>query len=213
MATHRILLADDHTLVRAGLRSLLSLMPGVDVVAEAANGREAVQLAAELRPDVVLMDINMPELNGLDAAERITKDVPGVRVIILSMFGNEQYVEQALRSGASGYLLKDADARELELAIKAVTRGETYLSPAAATHATALALRAKATAEPLTGRQREILQLIAEGASTKDIAQKLGLSVRTVETHRAQIMDRLQIRDLAGLVRYAIRTGLVRADQ
>ena len=212
MTNVRVILADDHNLVRAGLQSLLALMPGVTVVAEAANGRQAVELAAEHRPDVVLMDINMPELNGLAAAERITREVPGVKVIVLSMFGNEQYVEQALRSGASGYLLKDADVRELELAITAVMRGDTYLSPAAAKHATALAMRASSPSEPLTGRQREILQLIAEGASTKDIAQKLDLSVRTVETHRAQIMDRLEIRDIAGLVRYAIRTGLVRAD-
>ena len=209
----RILLADDHTLVRAGLKSLLSLMPGIEVVAEAADGREAVELAGTQHPDIVLMDINMPELNGLDAAERITREHEGVRVIILSMFGNEQYVEQALRSGASGYLLKDADVRELELAITAVMRGDTYLSPAAAKHATTLAMRATTNKEPLTARQREILQLIAEGASTKDIAQRLDLSVRTVETHRAQIMDRLEIRDVAGLVRYAIRTGLVRADE
>ena len=208
----RVLLADDHTLVRAGLKSLLSLMPGIEVVAEAADGREAVELAATHHPDIVLMDINMPELNGLDAAERITREHEAVRVIILSMFGNEQYVEQALRSGASGYLLKDADARELELAIKAVRKGDTYLSPAAARHATALAMRAPSS-DPLTARQREILQLIAEGASTKDIAQKLDLSVRTVETHRPQIMDRLQIREIAGLVRYAIRIGLVRADE
>ena len=213
MTTARVILADDHNLVRAGLQSLLSLMPGVTVIAQAANGREAVELAAEHHPDIVLMDINMPELNGLAAAERITREIPGVRVIILSMFGNEQYVEQALRSGASGYLLKDADVRELELAITAVMRGDTYLSPAAAKHATALAMRATAASEPLTARQREILQLIAEGASTKDIAQRLDLSVRTVETHRAQIMDRLAIRDIAGLVRYAIRTGLVRADE
>ena len=213
MTPIRIILADDHTLVRAGLQSLLALMPGVTVVAEASNGREAVELAAQHRPDVVLMDINMPELNGLAAAERITREIQGVRVIIVSMFGNEQYVEQALRSGASGYLLKDADVRELELAITAVVRGDTYLSPAAARHATALAMRASTFTEPLTTRQREILQLIAEGASTKDIAQRLELSVRTVETHRAQIMDRLEIRDIAGLVRYAIRTGLVRADE
>jgi DNA-binding NarL/FixJ family response regulator len=213
MSDIRILLADDHHLVRAGLHSLISLMSGVSVIAEASNGRQAVELTAQHRPDIVLMDINMPELNGLAAAERITKEIPGPKVIILSMFGNEQYVEQALRSGASGYLLKDADVRELELAITAVMRGDTYLSPAAAKHATTLAMRAATNKEPLTARQREILQLIAEGASTKDIAQRLDLSVRTVETHRAQIMDRLEIRDVAGLVRYAIRTGLVRADE
>lgn len=209
----RVLLVDDHTLVRAGLRALLVSLPDVDVIAEASNGRDAVEAAAHHQPDIVLMDIHMPELNGLDAAARISRELPGVRVIILSMLGNEEYVAQALRSGASGYLMKDADACELAIAIKAVMRGDTYLSPEAARHATTLAKRAGAPPPTLTPRQREILQLIAEGASTKEIAQKLNLGVRTVETHRIQIMDRLQIRDVAGLVKYAIRTGLIRADQ
>jgi DNA-binding NarL/FixJ family response regulator len=208
----RVILADDHTLVRAGLRSLVDSLSGVAVVGEATNGREALSLAAELRPDVVFMDINMPELNGLEATERISREIPGVRVIILSMLGSEQYVEQALRSGASAYLMKDAEACELELALKAVMRGDTYLSPAAARHATTLAMRGASAPDALTSRQREILQLIAEGSTTKDIASKLDLSVRTVETHRMQIMDRLQIRDVAGLVRYAIRMGLIQAE-
>lgn len=209
----RVILADDHTLVRAGIRRLLAEVDGVEVVAEASQGREAVRLAHEHRPDVVMMDINMPELNGLEAAERITREARGVRIVMLSMLCNEEYVPQALRAGAAGYLLKDADAMELGLALKAVMRGDTYLSPAIARHAAALAMRGDAPAEELTSRQREILQLIAEGHTTKDIAVKLDLSVRTVETHRMQIMQRLQIRDLAGLIRYAIRTGLIQADQ
>lgn len=208
----RILLADDHTLVRAGIRSLVESLPGLEVVAEASNGREALELAAQLEPDVILIDISMPELNGLDAAARLSRELPAIRVIILSMLGNEEYVAEALRSGASGYVMKDADACELQLAIKAVMRGDTYLSPQAARHATTLARRATGAGSVLTTRQREILQLIAEGASTKDIAGKLNLGVRTVETHRVQIMDRLGIRDIAGLVKHAIRIGLTRAE-
>jgi DNA-binding NarL/FixJ family response regulator len=211
--TVRVLLADDHTLVRAGLKALLTRFAAVEVVGEASHGREAVEMAIELKPDIVLMDINMPELNGLDATERIRRRLPHTRVIILSMLGNEPYVEQALRLGASGYLLKDADVVELELALKAVARGDTYLSPAAARHAAALARRGASAVEPLTLRQREILQLVVEGRTTKEIAQKLVLSARTVETHRTQIMERLRIRDTAGLVRYAIRMGLIQADQ
>jgi DNA-binding NarL/FixJ family response regulator len=208
----RILLVDDHTLVRAGIRSLVESLPGLEVIAEASNGREALELAERHEPDVVLIDINMPELNGLDAAARLSRTLPATRVIILSMLGNEEYVAEAIRSGASGYVMKDADASELEVAIKAVMRGDTYLSPQAARHATTLARRAAGSGSVLTTRQREILQLIAEGASTKDIARKLNLGVRTVETHRVQIMDRLEIRDIAGLVKYAIRTGLTRAE-
>jgi DNA-binding NarL/FixJ family response regulator len=211
--TTRVILVDDHALVRAGIRRLLDEVPGVEVIAEGSHGRDAVALALTHRPDVIMMDINMPELNGLEAAERITREVDGVRVVIVSMLGNEEYVAQALRAGAAGYLLKDADAVELGLAIKAVMRGDTYLSPAIARHAATLALRNAAAPPELTGRQREILQLVAEGHTTKEIAGKLDLSVRTVETHRMQIMERLQIRDLAGLIRYAIRTGLIQADQ
>jgi len=211
--TVRILLADDHKLVRAGLRSLVNAIPDVSVVGEASHGREAVEMAVRLKPDIVLMDINMPELNGLNAAERIARALPRTRVIMLSMLGNEAYIEEALRLGASGYLLKDADAIELALAIRAVADGQTYLSPAVAKHAAVLAKRGLAPSPPLTARQREVLQLIAEGRTTKEIAQKLDLSARTVETHRMQIMERLKIRDLAGLVRYAIREGIIAADR
>jgi DNA-binding NarL/FixJ family response regulator len=219
----RVLIADDHTLVRAGMRALLAQVPEVEVIAEASDGREALQLIATHRPDVVLMDITMPGLNGLEATVRVAREFPQVRVIILSMHAVEEYVLQALHAGASGYLLKHAAPVELALALKAVVRGETYLSPPISKVVIAQYLQrtrgerdrsraASAPYEQLTSRQREILQLIAEGHTTKDIAQRLNLSVSTVETHRTELMQRLDIHDVAGLVRYAIRTGLVSPD-
>ena len=212
-APTRVLVADDHALVRVGIRSLLSTIAGFDVVGEAATGHEALELAGTLRPHVVLMDIAMPGLNGLDATARIVERHPETRVIILSMHASEEYALQALRAGAAGYLLKDADLLELERAIVAAARGETYLSPAISKHVVAdYKRRVAEQPEPidrLTPRQREVLRLIAEGLSTKEIAFKLSLSVKTVETHRAQLMERLEIRDVAGLVRFAIRSGLV----
>ena len=209
----RVLLADDHALVRAGLSALLKGIAGVEVVAEAGDGREALALIAKHRPHVVLMDIAMPGLNGLEAAARAKKDFPGVRIMVLSMHVNEEYVLQALRAGAAGYLLKGASLQELEMAISAVARGETYLSPAMSKHVVEDYVRRvggeASASERLTPRQREILQLIAEGSTTKEIAAKLTLSVKTVETHRTQLMERLDIHDIAGLVRYAVRIGLV----
>lgn len=209
----RVLLADDHALVRAGIRSLLQGLPEVEVVAEAGDGHETLRLIAAHRPDVVLMDITMPGLNGLEAAERVVKDYPGVRVIILSMHASEEYVLRALRVGAAGYLLKGADPAELEVAVKAAARGEAYLSPAMSKYVLADYRRRLAEEPgplaPLTPRQREVLQLVAEGHGTKAIAQRLGLSVKTVESHRGQLMERLDIHDVTGLVRYAIRIGLV----
>lgn len=219
----RIVLADDHRLVRAGLRMLLAEMPGVSVEAEASNGREALAACAANPPDLVLMDIAMPEMGGLEALREIGARHPGTRVLMLSMLASEEHVLQALQSGASGYLLKDAAPAELELAIAAVMRGETWLSsaisrpvvdgyvarissgPAATGSADA------APAAPLTPRQMEVLRLLAEGHSTKEIAYRLDLSIKTIETHRAQIMERLDVHDLAGLVRYAIRCGLIEA--
>lgn len=212
----RIVLADDHKLVRAGLRSLLQQMPGVTVVGEAQDGREALDLVAEHRPDVVLMDITMAGLNGLEAALQIKKEHPQIRVIMLSMHASEEYVLQALHAGASGYLLKDSAPLELEFALAAVSRGETYLSPPISKQVVDSYMQRVGGARPqatLTGRQREILQLIAEGNSTKEIAHRLKLSIKTVETHRAQLMERLAIYDVPGLVRYAIRHGLVSADK
>ena len=215
----RILLADDHTLVRAGIRSLLEQVPNVEVVAEANDGRDALRLIHEHQPDIAFMDVTMQGLNGLDATAQITKTCPGVQVIMLSMHKNEEYVSQALRVGAAGYLLKDAATTELELAVQAVARGETYLSPAVSKHVVDRYLQrvnntTESASEPtrLTVRQREILQLIAEGHTTKQIAGLLHLSTKTVETHRSQLMDRLGIRHIAGLVRYAVRTGLVAPD-
>jgi DNA-binding NarL/FixJ family response regulator len=213
----RIVLADDHALVRAGIRALAQNIAGVEVVAEAVDGRQALASIKTHQPDIVLMDISMAGLNGLEAAARVAKDFPNTRVIILSAHSNEEYVCQALRAGAAGYLLKDAGTSELDLAIKSVARGETYLSPAVSKHVIADYLRRTGgetgSLEILTPRQREILQLIAEGQTTKQIAHTLHISVKTVETHRMQLMERLDIHDVAGLVRYAIRMGLVKTDE
>jgi len=213
----RVLVADDHALFRAGIRKLLQSFADVEVVGEAGDGHEALRLTAAQRPDVLLMDIAMPELNGVDAAARLTRAGPRPRVVILSMHAGEEHVLRAIRAGAAGYLLKDASPAELETAVRAVARGETYLSPAVSRYVVEDYVR-RAGAEPspldrLTPRQREILQLIAEGNTTKAIATKLGLSVKTVETHRAQLMERLAVRDIAALVRLAIRLGLVAAEQ
>jgi len=212
----RVLLAEDHALVRAGFRALLQDLPDVQVVAETGEGREALRLVDKARPDVILMDISMPGLNGLEATAQVASEYPGVRVIILSMHADEEYVLQALRAGATGYLLKDSDAAELGLALHAVIRGETYLSPHVSRHVIADYLRLVGnepdTHERLTPRQRQVLQLIAEGHTTKEIAQILNVSERTAMTHRTQLMERLDIHDIAGLVRYAIRTGLVSAE-
>jgi DNA-binding NarL/FixJ family response regulator len=214
-ATIRVVLADDHALVRAGMRSLLQSMAQVQVVGEASSGEEALTLAGRERPDVVLMDIAMKGMTGLDAATRMREQHPGVRVIILSMHAGEEYVLQALRAGAVGYLLKDAATGELELALRSVMRGESWFSPAVSRQVVegyVSRVGGEAAADVLTARQREVLKLVAGGKSTKEIAYDLNLSVKTVETHRAQIMERLGIRDVAGLVRYALKTGLVPPD-
>jgi DNA-binding NarL/FixJ family response regulator len=213
----RVMLVEDHTLVRMGFRALLGQIPHVVVVAEASDGRTALDLIHHHQPDVVLMDITMPELNGLEATARIAARYPTTRVIILSMHHSEEYVWRALRAGATGYLLKDAGRVELEQAIKEAVRGERYLSSAVSsqrvdTYFDRLGGEAP-TPERLTPRQREILQLIAEGKTNKIIAQRLQISAKTVETHRTQLMEELGIRDTALLVRYAIRVGLVSADQ
>ncbi len=209
----KVLLADDHHLVRTGIRMLLEKIPGVQIVAETGDGRSALELIERHQPDVALLDITMPGLNGLEVAARTSRVSSRTRVIILSMHADEGYVAQALRAGVAGYLLKDAVATELDLALVAVSRGESYLSPAISTKVVSAFLRAGGDHDDplatLTARQREILQLIAEGRSTKEIAADLNVSVKTVETHRAHLMERLEIYDVAGLVRLAIRTGLV----
>lgn len=209
----RILLADDHKLVRAGIRSLLERLPDIEVVGEASDGEEALRLIDEHRPRMVLMDIAMPLLNGLEATRRLAKTFPEVSVIILSTYADEEHVYQALRAGASGFLVKGAALEELELAIRAVARNETYLSPPISKpvimeYARRTSLDLQST-ERLSPRQVEILQLIAEGKSMKQIALGLSISVKTVETHRTAVMNRIGVRDVAGLVRYAVKTGLI----
>ncbi|MEM7082532.1 MAG: response regulator transcription factor [Pseudomonadota bacterium] len=210
-----VLLAEDHAMVRSGLKSLLADTPHIEVVGEASNGRQALQFVRQTPVDVVVMDITMPGLNGLEATSRLSKSHPDVKVLMLSMFANEEHIVQALRHGACGYLVKDAAASELELAINTVARGDRYLgnnidamrvlrhleSPGGGT----------SSLDRLTPRQREILQLVVEGNKTREIADMLAVSVKTVETHRAQLMDRLGIRDVAGLVKYSIRVGLLSA--
>ncbi len=209
----RILIADDHTLVRAGFRSLLEKLDDCEVVAEAGDGRQVLRLVEQLRPDVVLMDVKMPSLNGLEATALITRDYPSVRVVILSMYTTEEYVIQALRAGASGYLLKDAATTELQLAVQAAVQDEMYLSPSISKRVLQDYIQLVGSGggmlDALTARQREVLQLIAEGRTTKEIAQILHISVKTAESHRAQLMERLDIHDVTGLVRFAIRIGLV----
>lgn len=213
MSTTRLILADDHMLVRAGVRKLLELMDDVEVVGETGDGAAVMDLVTALRPDVVLLDINMPGLNGLEVTARLTKTWPDTRVLILSMFESEEYVAQALANGAKGYILKDAAPDALETAIRTVMSGGSYLSSAMSQlvlGAYVQQLRGeKPAAINLSPRQREVLQLIALGHSTKDIARRLDLSVKTVETHRTRLMQQLGIHEIAGLVRYALRTGLI----
>jgi DNA-binding NarL/FixJ family response regulator len=204
----RVVLADDHDMVRAGIRSVLSTQPDVDVVAEAENGPAAVEAAQRYRPDVAILDITMPGLNGVSATQRILAIGGGTRVIALSMHAEAQFVTSMLDAGASAYLLKNTAARELVTALRAVMRGETYLSPKAA-ELVPRTERASAGRLPgLTDREREVLQLLAEGKSSKEIADALSLGTRTVETYRAQIMAKLNIRSVAGLTKYALRHGI-----
>ena len=216
----RILIVDDHTLMRSGIRALLEKSEDLRVVGEAGDGHDALRLMKELDPQVVLMDISIPGLNGLEVAAKARRECPGIKIVFLSMHSNEEYILKALNVGAAGYVLKDATTSELELAVRCATKGETFLSPAISTKVVGNYLsrlsggeRASGSSpyDLLTPRQREILQLIAEGCTTKDIAKKLALSTNTVEVHRANLMDRLNIHDIAGLVRYAISAGIVQS--
>lgn len=212
----RVLIADDHAMVRAGIRALLERVPDVEVVAEAGDGREALNLTRSDAPDVVLMDIAMSGLNGLEATRRIMEKFPAVHVIMLSMYSDEEYVWKALRSGAEGYLLKGASIAELELAIKSVARGESYLSPPISKSVILDYIRRASGAptqlERLTSRQIEILQLVAEGQTTKQIALTLKISTKTVEAHRKELMKRLAVRDVASLVRHAVKLDLIQIE-
>jgi DNA-binding NarL/FixJ family response regulator len=215
-STIRVLIAEDHGIVRGGIRALLERTADIEVVAEAADGHEALKLIGEHLPDVVLMDITMPGIGGMQAAVRVAVEYPQVRVLMLSMQDNEEYVWQALRAGAAGYLLKDGDPSELELAVRSVARGASYLSAAVSQHVAAYVRRQNGERGPmdhLTPRQLEIVRLIAESNTNREIAQLLSISVKTVETHRSQLMERLGLHDAAGLVRYAIRLGLVSASK
>jgi len=206
----RILLADDHAVVRQGFRLILAQHPDMEVVGEASNGREALALAHQLKPDVVVIDIAMPELNGVEATRLIRQECPECSVLVLSMHKDAPYVRETLRAGAKGYLLKDAIDGELVNAVRAVARGEGFLSPQVS--ATVLADYQKHVADPLdliTPRERQLLQMLAEGKTSKDIASELKISVYTVDAHRSRIMKKLQLRSIGDLVRFAIQRGLV----
>ena len=206
----RILLADDHAVVRQGFKMILDAQPDMEIVGEAANGREAVDLAERLRPDVVVMDVAMPELNGIEATRRLASSVPHARVVALSMHKDSVYVREILRAGARGYLLKDSGAADLVAAIHAVASGESYLSPAVS-NAVLDDYRRHATnpIDLLTSREREVLQLLAESKTNKEIAGVLNLSVYTVEAHRGRIMEKLNLHSIGELVRFAVRNGLI----
>lgn len=205
----RVILADDHELVRQGLKLLLE-REGFSVVGEAANGQVAVDLASKVCPDVTVLDIGMPILNGLDAARGVQKVSPKAKTILLTRHDEEQYVAEALRAGIKGYVLKNQAATDLVGAIRQVYRGEIYLSPSISrTVAEAFLSRTGSSPDPLTQRERQVLQLIGEGKSSKEVSNLLGISVKTVESHRTRLMRKLDIHDVASLVRYAIRHGLV----
>lgn len=218
MGKIKVLLAEDHTIVRKGIRSLLAEASDIEVVGEAEDGREAVEKVESLRPDIVLMDITMPHLNGLEATRQILKQFPDVKVLILTMYTNEAYIFQVLQAGASGYLVKQSAPAELLSAIEAVHRGDTFLSPSISRkivnqyleHGQGTAVRSRY--DDLTGREREILQLITEGCSNKDIAEKLFISVKTVGVHRNNLMEKLDIHNTTELVKYALRKGIITLD-
>ena len=205
----RVVLADDHVLVRQGIKSLLE-REGMQVLAEASDGQEAVHQVEKLNPDVAIFDIGMPMLNGMDAARTVSRSCPKTKAILLTQHDEDQYVSEALNAGVKGYVLKSQVANDLVQAIRQVLRGDVYLSPGIAA-AVISAYRSKADqpADPLTGRERQVLQLIAEGKSTKDVASLLGVSVKTAESHRSRLMQKLDIHETASLVRYAVKRGLV----
>ncbi len=215
MKSTRVLIADDHALVRAGIRALVEKIEGIVVVGEAGKGKEALELVDELRPNLMLLDLTMPEGGGFEVLDHVMKNFPEIRVIVLTVHEAGEYAIRALREGAAGFLPKSAASTELEQAIETVTRGEVYISPETS-RKTLLAIGKGSTKRDLLStlspRQREVLRLIAEGRTTKQIAQELEISVKTVETHRAQLMERLDIHDVAGLVRYAIFVGLIEVE-
>ncbi|HEX5057069.1 MAG TPA: response regulator transcription factor [Gammaproteobacteria bacterium] len=207
----RVLLADDHLILRQGLRAILE-RSGMQVVAEAGDGMEAVRLTTELKPTVVVLDLAMPVLNGLDAAREIQRDAPETAIILLTMHTEEQYILAALQAGVKGYVVKTQAAEDLVHAVEQVCSGTLYLSAGVSQVVTQAYLKkTEPSSEPLTPRERQVLQLVAEGKTTKEIARMLEISVKTAESHRTRVMDKLDIHDVAGLVRYAIRRGLIQA--
>ena len=206
----RILLADDHAVVRQGFKMILGAQPDMEIVGEAGNGRETVELAERLKPDIVVMDVAMPELNGIEATRRLAESAPHTRVVALSMHKDSVYVREILRAGARGYLLKDSVADDLVSAVRAVARGEGYLSPAVS-NAVLDDYRRHVTnpVDLLTSREREVLQMLAEGKTNKEIAAVLNLSVYTVDAHRGRIMEKLNLHSINELVRFALRNGLI----
>jgi len=205
----RVLIADDHALVRGGIRALVEKIEGVVVVGEAGKGSEALELVNELKPDLMLLDLTMPDGGGFEVLEHVKKDFPEMLVIVLTVHEAGEYAIRALREGAAGFLPKSAASTELEQAIQTVIDGEIYISPEMLKKTVIKGTTKQELLDTLSPRQREVLRLIAEGRTTKQIAAELGISVKTVETHRAQLMERLIIRDVAGLVRYAILVGLI----
>jgi DNA-binding NarL/FixJ family response regulator len=206
----RVLLADDHALVRQALKALLDQQQGLQVVCEASDGQEALRLAEKFRPDVAIVDIRMPIMNGVDAAVEIKKSSRETKVILLTQHDEDQYVTEALRAGVHGYVLKNQAAKDLVHAIREVCKGSVYLSPSISSVVVEAYLsKAPTSADPLSSRERQVLQLVGEGKSTKEVAAQLGVSVKTAESHRARLMRKLDIHETAGLVRYAIRRGLI----
>jgi DNA-binding NarL/FixJ family response regulator len=215
----RVLLAEDHTIVRKGLRSILDAEDSVEVVGEAEDGRAAVEAVEHLRPDVVLMDISMPGLNGLEATRQIKRRAPHIRVLVLTMHTNEKYILQILQAGASGYLVKQAAVEELISAIQAVYRGDAFLSPSISKKVVqryvqqGQVIAEEDSYELLTPREREVLQLIAEGHTNRDISRVLHISIKTVEVHRANLMKKLDLHSAAELTRYAIGKGIISPER
>ncbi len=207
----RVLLADDHALIRQGLKALLESQ-GFQVVGEASDGQATLRSAEKTHPDVAILDISMPVLNGIDAARELKKSSPKTKIILLTQHDEDQYVTEALRAGAKGYVLKSQAAEDLVQAIREVCRGSVYLSPSISRSVVdAYLSKTYVSTDPLSGRERQVLQLVGEGKSTKDIAIQLGISVKTAESHRARLMKKLDIHETASLVRYAIRRGLIQA--
>lgn len=213
----RILLADDHKIVRDGLRTLIEKETGMEVIGEAENGRKALKMVQKIRPNIVIIDVTMPDMNGIEATRKIVTEAPGVKVIALSMHSDRRFVLGMLEAGASGYLMKDCAFDELAKAVRSVATGQTYLSPSIADvlvkgYLDKVNEKLSAARSPLTQREREILQLLAEGQSSKEIASHLGVSVKTVETHRRNMMQKLNMRSVAELTKYAIREGLISVE-